>query len=100
LRRQVPVPLHGASTRTRSKAALCFLTHGSFSDSIGWVSILWNPARRKRSPLRVSRHQGRQCERFAPGSGAKIDDALAGLGVDQQGDDLRSFILNFDRAFF
>ena len=43
-------------------------------------------------------HGGTQGQGFAAGAGTKVDHHLAALGVEQEGQQLRAFVLHFDRA--
>ena len=43
-------------------------------------------------------HQRGEVERLAAGTGTGVDDALAGLGIDERGDELRAGVLDFHPA--
>ena len=110
LRRQVPVPVQGASTSTRSKLAAWRLTHLSRSRSAACAAPLLAPARRSRSAARSSRraddvagdelaaisHGRRQRQGLAAGAGAEIDDAHARPRIDQERRELRALVLHLD----
>ncbi len=110
LRRQAPVPVHGASISTRS------MRPARSSRSLPIVSAS-APGRCARRPAPADRgsarggacryrwrrsalvvHHRRQRQRLAAGAGAKIDHLLAGLGAGEQGRELRALVLDFDHA--
>ena len=111
LRRQVPVPVHGASISTRS--ARPARSASSFAYAVRRADL--DVARAGAREALVDRHQpalvdvGRvdlaailhrrgQRQRLAAGAGAKIDDLLAGLGAGEERGELRALVLDFDAA--
>ena len=113
LRRQVPVPVQGASISTRSIAAvqvgeqigcLCRL-RGADLDVARAGALEPRVDRREAALVEIGRvdlaallHHGRERQRLAAGAGAEIDHLLAGLGAAQQRGELRAFVLHFDHA--
>ena len=111
LRRQVPVPVQGASTSTRSKVPARRLTHLSPGSS-RWRSTLCTPARRRRRTAPSSRaadtSQATSWPRFCmviasasvlpPAPAQQVGDAHARPGIDQGGDELAAFVLDLDQA--
>src|ERR1041385_1883795 len=91
LRRQVPVPVQGASISTRSAEAL-MSANGSASPFGARISALWTPA--------LALHHGRQRQRLAARPRTEIDHLLAGFCGGEHGCQLRALVLDFDGAFY
>ena len=111
LRRQVPVPVHGASISTQVGAAIEVAEHVSLAARRADLDVARAGARDafvdwQRLPLvDVGRidlaavvHRGGERQRLAAGAGGEIDHLLAGLGAGKQRRKLRAFVLDFDFA--
>ena len=112
LRRHVPVPRHGTSTKTRSKLPLVALD--PFVALAGQRAALdivdpgaAQPARRAveaagrylaGDELAAIGHSGGERQGLAARPGAEIDDPHPGPRIGEQRGNLRAFVLHFDEA--